>query len=367
MDDSHGFRRMVRVMTATEIRPDKISEESPDGTDFAALIGCMTTTSIQSLPRRAQLPVTPPCKAAATVLNCDALALPLEDESVDLVVTSPPYFAMRKYKNDGATYAGQIGSEKEVEGFLEALWAASAEIGRVLKPGGSFFLNIMDKYNSPASNQNGLGETLQGGSHQANRIGRGTTVDDVQVKSLIGIPWKYTIGMMEGKAGEPWILRADMIWNKTNGMPDPTRDRAQRKHEYVFHFTKQGRYFSNPRAVKEITTVLSVPTKGLQVPQHLSAIKHPAPFPVALPLLLIDGWCPATGIVLDPFGGSGTTALAASVLGRRGISVELSSDYCKLAQWRVDDPCEREAALQAARGLSVASLPNVQLMTLRAS
>jgi len=296
---------------------------------------------------------TPP---RVTILNKNALVLPLADKSVDLIVTSPPYFSMRKYQSNGEPCVGQIGSEADVQGFLDALWAVSAEAWRVLRPGGSFFLNIMDKYNSPASNQNGLGATLQGGSHESNRIGRGTTVDDVPVKSLIGIPWKYTIGMMEGKAGNQWLLRSDMIWNKTNGMPDPTNDRAQRKHEYLFHFTKQGRYYANPSAVRGVMSVLSIPTRGLSVPEHLSHIKHPAPFPVAMPLLLIAGWCPPNGVVLDPFGGSGTTALAASVLGREGISVDLSADYCKLAQWRVNDTCERASALQTARELGL-SLP----------
>lgn len=287
------------------------------------------------------------------ILNNNALDLPLEDESVDLVITSPPYFSMRKYQNRGDIYDEQVGSESDVKGYLMALWTASAEIQRVLKPSGSLFLNIMDKYNSSASNQNGLGATLQGGSHEANRIGRGTTVDDVPVKSLIGLPWKYAIGMMEGEAGEPWLLRSDMIWNKTNGMPDPTQDRAQRKHEYVFHFTKNGRYFANPQSVKAISTVLPIPTRGLRVPEHLSNLKHPAPFPVSLPLLLIDGWCPKNGVVLDPFGGSGTTALAAHVLGRDAISIDLSEDYCNLAMWRVEDLSELAVARQSALELSI--------------
>lgn len=287
------------------------------------------------------------------ILNNDALDLPLEDESVDLVITSPPYFSMRKYQDNGDTYFGQVGVEDNVEGYLKSLWVSAGEIYRVLKPGGSFFFNIMDKYNSPASNQNGLGATLQGGSHEANRIGRGTTVDDVPVKSLLGIPWKFAIGMIEGNAGEPWLLRSDMIWNKTNGMPDPTQDRAQRKHEYVFHFTKNPTYFSNPKSVRDISTVMSLPTRGLRVPSQFLQIKHPAPFPISLPLLLIDAWSPKQGVVLDPFGGSGTTALAASILGRDGISIDLSEDYCRLALWRVADSSERRNAIQAALELGI--------------
>jgi DNA modification methylase len=294
-----------------------------------------------------------PSKPQVRVLKRNASKLRLDDESVDLIVTSPPYFSMRRYQSAGQACPGQIGSEGSVDDFLDALWTVSAELHRVLKPGGSLFLNIMDKYNSAASNQNGLGASLQGGSHEANRIGRGSTVDDVPAKSLIGIPWRYALGMTEGRAGDPWVLRADIIWHKTNGMPDPTRDRVQRKHEYIFHFTKRGSYHANPTSVKRLHSVLSLPTRGLRVPSTLSHIKHPAPFPVGLPLLLIDGWSPQGGVVLDPFGGSGTTALAASVLGRSAITVDLSKDYCDLARWRVRDSEERAAAKRVAESLGL--------------
>jgi DNA modification methylase len=265
--------------------------------------------------------------------------LPLPDNSVDLIVTSPPYFALRHYKDGSQTYAGQIGAETTPAEFLEALWAVTAEFRRVLKPTGSFFLNMMDKYNSAASNQNGLGATLQGGSHESNRIGRGRTVDSVPVKSLIGLPWRYALGLLDGQACGQWLLRSDMIWHKTNGMPDPTRDRAQRKHEYLFHFTKRSQYYSDPEFVGAAQSVLSLPTEALRTPPHMT-VKHPAPFPLGIPSQLIQGWCPPGGVVLDGFGGSGTTALAARAQGRVGISVDLSLDYGKLASWRCDDPTQ---------------------------
>ena len=270
------------------------------------------------------------------VVRANALNLPLPDNSVDLIVTSPPYFALRRYQDGGNEYQSQIGLEPTPAEFLEALWAVTSECWRVLKPTGSFFFNIMDKYNSAASNQNGLGATLQGGSHEANRIGRGSTVDLVPVKSLLGIPWRYAVGVLDGRGGGDWILRADMIWNKTNGLPDPTKDRVQRKHEYIFHFTKRARYFSNPSEISRMRTVWDMPTEPLRMPQ--GAAKHPAPFPIGLPSQLIRGWCPEGGVVLDPFGGSGTTALAASVQGRIGISVDLSADYSQAAVMRCNDP-----------------------------
>lgn len=285
-----------------------------------------------------------PPQGAVLVLRGNALTLPLPDDSVDLIVTSPPYFALRRYEDGGDAYKGQVGSEATPGEFLEALWAVTKECQRVLKPSGSFFLNIMDKYNSAASNQNGLGATLQGGSHEANRIGRGKTVSLVPTKSLLGIPWRYAIGVLDGKAGEGWILRSDMIWNKTNGLPDPTRDRASRKHEYLFHFAKRQKYFSDPQAVAKMKSVWDLPTEPLRLPA--GAVKHPAPFPIALPANIIRAWCPPTGVVLDPFGGSGTTAIAAAVNGRLGISIDLSQDYSETALLRSTD---RDVLVRAAK------------------
>lgn len=277
------------------------------------------------------------------VLRGDATALPLPDASVDLIVTSPPYFALRRYQDGGQEYAGQLGQEPTPEEFLQALWAVAAECRRVLKPTGSLFLNMMDKYNSAASNQNGLGASLQGGSHESNRIGRGATVELVPVKSLLGLPWRWALGMTDGRGGEPWILRGDLIWHKTNGMPDPTRDRAARRHEYLFHFVKRPRYFADAAEVSKMRSVWDLPTEPGRFPQGFGP--HPAPFPLELPRRLIETWCPPGGVVLDPFGGSGTTALAAVGSGRTGISLDLSAEYTRLAHWRVHD----ESQLQRVR------------------
>lgn len=280
-------------------------------------------------------PVSPVLGRALAVQG-NALKLPLPDNSVDLIVTSPPYFATRHYQDGGDLCSGQIGLEATPAMFLAALWEATAECRRVLKPSGSFFCNISDKYNSAASNQNGLGTNLLGSSHEANRIGRGATVDGVPVKSLLGIPWRYALGVLDGQSGEGWVLRADIVWHKTNGLPDPTRDRAQRRHEYLFHFTKSTHYYSNPTGIAKAGSVWDMAIEPRRTPPGVT--RHPAPFPVALPLRLIRGWCPPGGVVLDPFGGSGTTALAAVAEGRRCISVDLSADYTASAKARCSDP-----------------------------
>src|SRR4029453_15841399 len=131
----------------------------------------------------------------ALVIQGDALALPLEDASVDLIVTSPPYWALRKYTDGGDSYAGQIGSEATPAEYLANLWAATREWARVLKPTGSLFVNLGDSYNSGASGRrgsSGLGGTPQ--SARGAIAGTGGKADGRQPKSLLGLPWRFANG-----------------------------------------------------------------------------------------------------------------------------------------------------------------------------
>jgi DNA modification methylase len=410
---------------------------------------------------------------SARVIRGNALALPLADSSVDLVVTSPPYFGLRSYQDAGEHYDGQIGAEATPAEFVDALIAATREMVRVLKPSGSIWVNLGDKYNSASSGQNGTGATgIEGGRHDR-MAGRGATVGSIRTKSLIGIPWRYALRCIDDLG---LILRAEIIWAKPNGLPESVTDRVRRSHEQWFHFTVQPRYYS---AVDEIRTphlsepgregkgalggqktlrpvgpssgsynpagalpgsVWSIPTQPLQVPDHLG-IDHFAAFPMEWPRRIIQGWSPTSvctrcgegrkpvqqsqrmldgepmapgawkrggvqqetsgvgnwrystrrtitgyacactpshmdsvptdddpdnevliydwdgwdapatipAVVLDPFGGTGTTALVAKMLGRTGVSVDMSADYCRLAQWRTNDPGQMAAALQVEK------------------
>jgi DNA modification methylase len=359
----------------------------------------------------------------ATLIHGDATRLTeyVEPESVDLIVTSPPYFALRSYTDGGEHYDGQIGSEDTPEQFLEALWTVTEQCARVLKPSGSMFINLGDKY---------------AGS-----------------KSLMGLPWRYALGCIDGRAGDPLILRAEVIWHKLNGLPESVTDRVRRNHEQWFHFTKEPQYFSGIDEIREQYTagsaermkygfvnsgksalagrkdgsgtisgngesveihplgklpgsVWSMAMEPLRVPDWLG-VDHYAAFPTEWPRKLISGWSPVgfclecqqprqaqvekhttghdnnrgktddpgrdvrgsattdlrelmkikaanpdriTGyacacddtkaptrpaVVLDPFGGTGTVAMVARALGRHGLHVDLSTDYLKLAKWRV--------------------------------
>ena len=384
----------------------------------------------------------------ALVLRGDARALPLPDASVDLIVTSPPYYALRSYSDGGQHYAGQVGSEATPAEYIAALLDCTAEWIRVLKPTGSMFVNLSDKYNSAASGQNRTGATTLDPSRgpKMYRAGRGSQFRSMRPKTLMGLPWRYALACMDELG---LILRQDQIWSKVNGLPESVTDRTRRSHEYWFHFVRQPRYYSavdeirepasdysrpngngrrprggesprmmldtcNPRG-KLPGSVWEIATEPLRVPAELG-VDHSAAFPLEWPRRIIAGWSPPgicvecgqgrrpvvhqtretfygngrhrsgaqqvkdgaaevgwamdekwrvsttiTGyacgcpqptaptrpaIILDPYGGTGTVALAARALGRIGITVDRSLDYCRLAQWRTSDPAQLAKAMR---------------------
>ncbi len=266
---------------------------------------------------------------SASLIHGDACAIPLADDSVDLIVTSSPYFALRSYTdNDGEHYDGQIGSEPTPAAFLEALWAVTAECRRVLKPSGSMFVNLGDKYAGSGGHNN----TDIGGE------GRGPSSYNKAAcappKSLMGLPWRYAIGCIDELG---LILRAEIVWSKPNGLPESVTDRVRRSHEQWFHFTKEPRYYAavdeireehidakfedrKPSFQKRNTdrndwdrhmsggytanplgklpgSVWSIPSEPLRVPDHIG-VDHFAAFPQEWPRRLILGWSPP-GICVD--------------------------------------------------------------------
>lgn len=172
------------------------------------------------------------------IITAAADVIPLPDASVDLVVTSPPYWMLREYRDGGQRLEGQIGQEPRWEDFIDSLVRCTREWVRVLKPTGSLWVNLGDKYGR------GTRTTIHGGhSKQAYVDGDrpGVCTPSGYEKSLIGLPWRYAIRCTDELDLK---LRAEVIWSKTNGLPESVQDRVRRSHEHFFHFTKQERYYS---------------------------------------------------------------------------------------------------------------------------
>ncbi|MBQ0926719.1 DNA-methyltransferase [Saccharopolyspora endophytica] len=147
------------------------------------------------------------------VIRGDARTLPLPDESVNLVCTSPPYWGLRSYQDAGEHDAGQIGTEATAADYLDALVACMRECCRVLAPDGSLWVNLGDTY-------------------------AGT-------RSLCGLPWRFALRCCDDLG---LLLRAEVIWSKTNGLPESVTDRVRRNHETWIHFTRSDRYFNGDQA-----------------------------------------------------------------------------------------------------------------------
>jgi DNA modification methylase len=272
------------------------------------------------------------CGDATTVLA----TLPVE--SVDCIVTSPPYYRQRDYRGSRK----QVGQEKTPEQYVSHLRAIFRECRRVLRPTGTAWLVIGDKY------------------------------DDLR---QLGLPWRVALGLVD----DGWIMRADCIWHKPNAMPSPTKSRPTTDHEYVFFFAKCPEYYYDADAIREPHVTFTensrmrggrrhfgvrggTPENGKNagsgnlhdgrwdqafhplgrnkrtvwsIPLSKFRGAHFAVFPEPLVELCIQAGCPPKGLVLDPFLGSGTTAVVARRLGRHYLGIDCSREYCAMAKRRL--------------------------------
>ncbi len=320
----------------------------------------------------------------AKLVLCD-----LPDASIDCALTSPPYWSHRRYE------AGGIGQERSLTEYIDALLEVFAELHRVVKPTGSFWLNLGDGYRD---------------------------------KRLQGVPWRVALALIDRQG---WVLRNEVVWHKVKGGPDNARDRLRTVHETIFHFVKQtqGYYYdvdairSGPRKAKvvggavvsatgvtgvryrrqiELSTALSSREKTAAITalkEKLEAIsagaisdfrmlirgqqrathsdteavsgrarelkqrgfcfltyhpkgakpgdvwdiipedthqrgRHFAAFPEDLCRLPILATCPEDGVVMDPFCGTGTTNVVARRLRRRSVGIDRAEEYLDLARQR---------------------------------
>ena len=287
--------------------------------------------------------------------NCRTGLRKLPDNSIDCCVTSPPYFGLRDYG-----VCGQIGLEDTPEEYMNTLVEIFREVRRVLWDEGTLWLNIGDSY---AGSGHGYLSKLKG--KQATNKGtefmvhRPPTPVPVGLKSkdLIGIPWMLAFALR----ADGWYLRQDIIWHKPNPMPESISDRCTKSHEHIFLLAKSAKYYFDWEAIQTETvgsehdkrartgrkTYPTTLINGIRNTGYYPKANkrdvwtvctapepeaHFACFPQKLIVDCIKAGCPEGGIVLDPFMGSGTTAVVARKLNRNYIGFELNPEYMKIAR-----------------------------------
>ena len=269
-----------------------------------------------------------------TILTGDTRTLlpTLESQSVQTVVTSPPYWGLRDYQVDG-----QIGLETTPDAYVTALVDVFREAKRVLRDDGTVWLNLGDSYVSqPAGNSDATFSTKQTsntGSHI--RRSQSTITTNLKPKNLIGIPWRVAFALQ----ADGWYLRSDIVWAKGvsfcpsysgSVMPESVRDRPTRAHEYLFLLSKSSKYYYDTEAGRENGTRNLRSVWTIKTQPNPDA--HFATFPMKLVEPCVKAGSRVNDLVLDPFAGSGTTGLVAMRLGRRFVGIELNPAYVTLAE-----------------------------------
>ena len=259
------------------------------------------------------------------VVNADAFkalkALP--SDSVDCVVTSPPYYWQRDYG-----VKGQSGQEDTVAEYVANLTRVFRQIRRVLKKTGVAFLVLGDTYYSGRGRPHG-GDPKQIWRSVAREKYRAVDRPGMGLprKSLIGIPWRVALALQK----DGWVLRSAVTWRKPKGLAEPSvRDRPWNTSEMVFILAKRSRYWFDRRGLQGQEDVWEI-----YAPNAPRPYRHAAPFPEALVERCLACGCKKGGLVLDPYVGSGTTLKVAVQRGSPAIGFELNSKYCRLVPRRI--------------------------------
>jgi len=308
------------------------------------------------------------------IYNTDALTglRQLPDESVDCIVTSPPYWQMRDYGIGSIVWpdgwSGQLGLEPTREEFIAHLCMIFDECRRVLKSSGTLWVNLGDTYNNPQkySNKKECPQTISRGNNRNFVTGKRkmSSANTFPSKSLCNIPNKFADEMIL----RGWVLRNEIIWYKPACMPSSVRDRFTVDFEKVFFFTKSQRYYfaqqfepyaestfgryrrartlngksADYRKLNGIGMQRTTDPRGRnmrcvwRIPYEPSHEAHYAMYPSRLVETPIEAGCPEGGVVLDPFMGSGTTAVVARQLGRNYIGFEPNEEYVAICEKRLE-------------------------------
>ena len=248
------------------------------------------------------------------------------DEKARMCVTSPPYYGLRNYGGEDC----QIGLEESPEEYIQKLVKVFQEVRKNLTEDGTLWLNIGDTYYNYRSDGNYPKQTVSKTKQDLPNFSpaRGNKLKGLKSKDLIGIPWMLAFALR----ADGWYLRQDIIWHKPNPMPESVRDRCTKSHEYIFLLSKNQNYYFDVDAIKEPTrrkrSVWNVNKKPYKD-------AHFAVYPPELITPCILAGSRKNDIILDPFIGSGTTAMVAKSLGRYYIGCELHESYGNLIQNRI--------------------------------
>ena len=293
--------------------------------------------------------------------DCRETLKNVTNSSVQMCVTSPPYYGLRDYGGE----KNQIGQEQTPEQFIDELVKVFREVKRTLKDDGTLWLNIGDSYYNyrPSKGKSYPKQTVSKTKQDLPDYSskRNNKLSNLKEKDLIGIPWMLAFALR----ADGWYLRQDIIWHKPNPMPESVKDRCTKSHEYIFLLSKNKRYYYDNEAIKEpvkqdwgtrnrangkyhnsgsglqphsgLTKSYTTKNKRSVWSVTNKPYKHAhfATFPPDLIIPPILAGSKKGDIVLDPFMGSGTTGMVAKEHGRYFIGCELHADYKELIRQRM--------------------------------
>lgn len=272
-------------------------------------------------------PIDPLAQSALIQGHAERALDLLPEETIQTVVTSPPYWSLRDYNIDE-----QIGRDELLDDYISGLVSTFRKVRRVLRKDGTVWLNIGDAYTS--------GNRRYRAPDPKNRARamsvRPPTPKGLKPKDLIGLPWRIAFALQN--AG--WWVRSEIIWNKPNAHPESVRDRPTKAHETVFLLSKSQDYFYDVDAVRgpndrRLRTTWDIPTEPRK--RHLTEFDdHPAVMPASLARRCVRLTSSIGSVVLDPYAGSGTTLMAAKRLGRRWVGIELNPAFVDLMKLRLE-------------------------------
>ena len=287
--------------------------------------------------------------------DCLEVLKTLPSQSINMCMTSPPYWALRDYGVDG-----QLGLESTFDKYISKLCDIFDEVKRVLRDDGTCWVNLGDTYSRGTRKKDGTNQSLR--NNKEVHVEPNMIPDyGISDKCLLQIPSRFAIEMVN----RGWILRNTIIWHKRNCMPSSVSDRFTVDFEYIFFFSKKKKYYFKQQ--REPHKQISIERTKFKwnghrekmsswEGMHIKKMCHPegrnkrtvwtinpkpfkeahfAVYPEELCETPIKAGCPVGGIVLDPFFGAGTTGVVAKKQGKNYIGIELNPEYINIAKKRL--------------------------------